>query len=155
LRLRLIPFHLDEHRDSLRTAPQRGFGKKLESLRIQYPTILGASQEFNPADGRAIHEVFPQEWKRTACDQDRGPSLFLQMGIGAVVATLDSATATHDQACDPNHEEHDEQHLCNGGGGTRESAESESGGDQGNDEEYKGPVEHGFMGLVLRFLFAD
>jgi hypothetical protein len=77
------------------------------------------------------------------------------MEIGAFVATLDSPAAAHDQACDPNHEEHDEQHLCNRGSGTRESAESESGGDQGNDEEYKGPVEHGFVGLVLRFLFAE
>lgn len=77
------------------------------------------------------------------------------MEIGAFVATLDSPPAAHDQACDPDHEEHDEQYLCNGGGSSRESAESKSGGDQGNDEEYKGPVEHGFMGLVLRLLFAD
>jgi hypothetical protein len=77
------------------------------------------------------------------------------MEIGVSVATLDSPAAAHDEACDPDYQKQHEQHLCDGRGGTGETTESQGGGNECNDEEYKGPMEHGFMGLVLPFPFSQ
>jgi len=54
-----------------------------------------------------------------------------------------------DECNDPDDQEHEEQHFGNHGGGAGETAEAEDGSDDGNYEEYKGPVEHGFGWLVV------
>ena len=59
-----------------------------------------------------------------------------------VVATSD-LSATHYQRNDEQDEEDQEQDLRDAGGSTGNAGKTENAGDQGDDQEYDGVVQHG------------
>ena len=56
-----------------------------------------------------------------------------------------AAAASEDQRNDEKDQEDEEQDFRNSSGAFRDTAEAEDGGDNGNDEEDDGPVQHRFL----------
>lgn len=58
---------------------------------------------------------------------------------------------TTDQGNDPDDQENEEKNFCDVGSSASDNSKAENCGDDCDDEEDKGPMEHGFGELMVLF----
>lgn len=102
--------------------------KPLDSMAEGNPAGAAISSSFQKAEPPSTHK------KRVAVSKDDHPRKFISLSL----------RASHHEGHDPEDQEDDEEDLRDTDGGAGDPAEAEDGGEECDDEEYEGPVEHGF-----------